>query len=110
MSMETMNAAMKKYVDSQASNTPTEAAGLSDVRIDQWEISLLATHSHPDNILEAKQLCAQAKLANALQAKNARLVEALKDYGWHQPQCEFLQDALPCTCGLLRIISENGND
>jgi len=30
----------------------------------------------------------------------AARVATLREYVWHKPECHFLQETLPCTCGL----------
>ena len=44
---------------------------------------------------------------NQLAQKKAEIKElqsALCKYGWHETDCDFLQDELPCSCGFEQLI------
>ena len=50
-----------------------------------------------------------SKLEDALAAVT-REREALVKYAWHHEDCPFLQDTLPCTCGLDAALRAAGGD
>jgi hypothetical protein len=37
----------------------------------------------------------------AAQQRIAALHAALRTYGWHKPECDYMQEELPCTCGFM---------
>jgi hypothetical protein len=40
------------------------------------------------------------------QQREAELREALRKYGWHKPECDYMQESLPCTCGFMDAVKE----
>jgi hypothetical protein len=65
---------------------------------------------------ERKLTAAQQRYADGLEAwkannahfaaRIAELREALRHYGWHKPECDYMQEELPCTCGFRDVIEE----
>jgi hypothetical protein len=47
---------------------------------------------------------AEASLT-AAQQRIAALHAALRTYGWHKPECDYMQEELPCTCGFLAALA-----
>lgn len=45
----------------------------------------------------------------AAQQRIAALHAALRTYGWHKPECDYMQEELPCTCGFMDAVKEQGN-
>lgn len=83
---------------------------------DAWHDSQWVRAADYDR-LQSALTAAQERIADGLEAwkannahfaaRIAELREALRTYGWHKPECDYMQEELPCTCGFLTAVERD---
>lgn len=76
---------------------------LSDERL----VQLIREHTDPNCAVPDCIRCECVGIMRDLAAARSDLADALK-YAHHTAECDYMQDTLPCTCGLYALLRKHG--
>jgi len=74
---------------------------------------IIDTRTHNATVLSESYMACKdgydhiSKRLTTAQQRIAALHASLRTYGWHKPECDYMQEELPCTCGFLTAVERD---